>query len=151
MNEPKQENFPKISSMISRINRSMRIFYDRGLEDFHIGWSQQFFLEFILEHPGVSPQMLTERFQTDKGTTAKVLKKLGAEGYLRAETDEHDRRIHHLYACGQAKEAVVKIKELHARFYETITEHLSEEQIQTAVFLLENMAKNVRKEDLQHE
>lgn len=138
--------FTLLESMIPATGRIMRRYYDIGLEGFRIGWGQQFYLEYIYENPGVTPQEVTARFHIDKGTTTKVLKKLGAEGYIRAEVDSQDRRIHHLYACEGTAQAVERIRSLHVRLHEAMIRGMEAEEIERLERNLCLINRNIQEE-----
>ena len=53
------------------------MYYDRGLSEFNIGWGQQFYVEYIYDHPGASPQEMVECIRVDKATLTKIMKKNG--------------------------------------------------------------------------
>ena len=42
-----RDDFPNLARCISIVDRLMKMYYDRGLADFEIGWGQQFFAEYI--------------------------------------------------------------------------------------------------------
>lgn len=122
-------DFTKTGRYISHIYRLMKRFYDIGLDGTGIGWGQQFYLEYIFENPGISPQDITERFKVDKGTVTKVLKKLVSENYIDVTTDENDRRMRHIYAKESALPVVRRIRELHSGLHRVITMNLPPEQV----------------------
>ncbi len=42
-----RDDFPNLARCISIVDRLVKMYYDRGLADFEIGWGQQFFAEYI--------------------------------------------------------------------------------------------------------
>ena len=103
----------------------MKMYYDRSLCDYEIGWGQQFYVEYLYEHPGATPQEMASCIRVDKGTLSKTIKKLDEIEYIRVVSDEKDRRVKHLYLTEKAVPAAEKIKEVHAGFYQVFTEGLS--------------------------
>ena len=81
-------NFPKLGRYLSILDRLMKMYYDRNLADFEIGWGQQFYVEYLYDHPGASAQEMVECIRVDKGTLTKVIKKLTELGYVEAVTSE---------------------------------------------------------------
>ena len=75
-------NFPKLGRCLSILDRLMKMYYDRNLADFEIGWGQQFYVEYLYDHPGASAQEMVECIRVDKGTLTKVIKKLTEIGYV---------------------------------------------------------------------
>ena len=137
--------FPDIGRWVSVFDRLMKMYYDRGLADFEIGWGQQFYVEYLSDHPGASPQEMAERFRVDKGTLTKIIKKLTEVDYIRVTVDENDRRVHHLYLTEKALPAAEKIRKIHEEFYQDLGEGINPEEITTAERTLFRMADNINK------
>ncbi|MDO4332766.1 MAG: MarR family transcriptional regulator [Eubacteriales bacterium] len=136
-------NFPNIGRCISILDRLMKMYYDRGLSDFEIGWGQQFYAEYIYDHPGASAQEMVECIRVDKATLTKTIKKLVKIGYVEIICDETDRRIRHLYLTPKGIPAVKRIKEIHADFYNTLCSGISSEEMQMAEKTMERMMENI--------
>lgn len=56
----KEQNFSEIGRCVSIFDRLMKMYYDRSLSGYEIGWGQQFYVEYLYEHPGASPQEMAE-------------------------------------------------------------------------------------------
>ena len=91
------EKFPNIGRCISILDRLMKMYYDHGLSNFEIGWGQQFYAEYIYDHPGTSAQEMVEWIRVDKATLTKSIKKLVEIGYVEVVNDQKDKRIKRLY------------------------------------------------------
>lgn len=65
------QDFAKIGRSISIIDRLMKMYYEKGLAEYEIGWGQQFYLELIHDNPGISPQHMAEYLHVDKATVTK--------------------------------------------------------------------------------
>ena len=115
------EHFSDLGRYVSIFDRLMKMYYDHGLSAFEIGWGQQFYVEYIYEHPGASPQEMAECIRVDKATLSKTIKKLTEVGYIRVEVDEKDRRMKHLYLTEKALPAAEQIKKIHGTFFEENT------------------------------
>ena len=68
------DNFPNLARCISIVDRLMKMYYDHGLADFEIGWGQQFYAEYVYDHPGVSAQEMVKYIRVDKATLTKTIK-----------------------------------------------------------------------------
>ena len=121
----------------------MKMYYDHGLSEYEIGWGQQFYVEYIYEYPGATPQEMTDRFRVDRATLTKTIRKLTEVEYIRVKGDEKDRRVKHLYLTDKALPAAKRIKEIHAEFYETFRSGLTSDELETAERLLLKMADNI--------
>lgn len=140
-----EEHFSDLGRYISILDRLMKMYYDRGLAGFAIGWGQQFYVEYLYDHPGASPQEMVECIRVDKATLTKIIKKLTQVGYLRVEGDARDRRVKHLYLTKQALPAARRIKQIHASFYDTIRAGIAPEERLAAERVLERMVDNLNR------
>lgn len=139
------DNFPNLGRCISILDRLMKMYYDHGLSDFEIGWGQQFYLEYIYDHPGVSAQEMVKYIRVDKATLTKNIKKLVEIGYVRTTGNEKDKRVKHLYPTEEAALAVKRIKEIHRDFYNTLCTGFSEQEIHQTEQILGQMMENVNR------
>lgn len=123
------DNFPNMGRYISIIDRLMKMYYDHGLSDFEIGWGQQFYVEYLYDHPGSTAQEMVEYIRVDKATLTKVIKKLAEIGYIEVVRSETDKRTKHLYLTDKAVLAVKRIKEIHSSFFDTLCSDIPPEDI----------------------
>lgn len=145
VNKDMKDTFPNIGRCISILDRLMKMYYDRGLDDFEIGWGQQFYVEYIFDHPGASAQEMVECIRVDKATLTKIIKKLIEIGYVKVVCDEKDKRIKHLYLTEKGIPAVKRIKEIHGDFYHTLCSGLSSRDVDLTEKTMEQMMENVNK------
>ena len=139
------DNFPNLGRCISICDRLMKMYYDHGLAEYEIGWGQQFYVEYLYEHPGASPQKMAERFRVDRATLSKTIKKLSEIGYLTVAGDENDRRMKHLYLTEKAIPAAKQIKKIHADFYETVSAGIRQQDLELTEQILQEIANNINK------
>ena len=139
------EHFSDLGRYVSIFDRLMKMYYDHGLSAFEIGWGQQFYVEYIYEHSGASPQEMAECIRVDKATLSKTIKKLTEVGYIRVEGDEKDRRMKHLYLTEKALPAAEQIKKIHGTFFEDLQAGISREELTVTENTLLRMADNINK------
>ena len=139
----KERDFPEIGRWVSIFDRLMKMYYDRGLSGYEIGWGQQFYVEYLREHPGATSQEMAERFRVDKATLTKIIKKLTEVGYLQVTSDGKDRRVKHLYLTEKAVPAAMRIKQIHAAFYEVLSAGIPPEELALTERTLQRMADNI--------
>ncbi|MGN1136274.1 MAG: MarR family winged helix-turn-helix transcriptional regulator [Oscillospiraceae bacterium] len=137
------DNFPNIGRCISILDRLMKMYYDRGLANFEIGWGQQFYAEYIYDHPGASAQEMVECIRVDKATLTKSIKKLTEIGYVEVVCDENDKRIKRLYLTSKGLPAVKRIKDIHSDFYHTLCSGISPQEIELTERTMEQMMENI--------
>lgn len=135
--------FSNLGRCISIFDRLMKMYYDRGLSGFEIGWGQQFYVEYLYDHPGASPQEMVEYIRVDKATLTKIIKKLTEVGYIKVIGDESDRRVKHLYLTEKAIPAAKQIKKIHADFYSALSAGISPAELTSAEETLQKMVDNV--------
>lgn len=138
-----EDCFSNLGRCISIFDRLMKMYYDRGLADFEIGWGQQFYVEYLYEHPGASPQEMVECIRVDKATLTKIIKKLTDIDYIRLVSDERDKRVKHLYLTEKAIPAAKQIKKIHADFYDVISSDISTPDIVSTEQTLQHMIDNL--------
>lgn len=136
-------NFPNVGRCLSILDRLMKMYYDHGLADYEIGWGQQFYAEYIYDHPGASAQEMVECIRVDKATLTKTIKKLVKIGYVQVINDEKDKRIKHLYLTPEGEPAVKRIKEIHSDFYHTLCSGISSQDIKLTERTMEQMMENI--------
>ena len=137
------DSFSRMGRWVSIFDRLMKMYYDHGLSDYEIGWGQQFYVEYLYESPGASPQEMVERFRVDKATLTKTIRKLTKVGYIHVTGDEKDRRMKHLYLTEKAIPAARQIKKIHAEFYQTLREGISPEALSLTEETLQKMTDNI--------
>ena len=139
------DHFSDLGRYVSILDRLMKMYYDRGLSDYEIGWGQQFYVEYIYDHPGATPQEMAQCIRVDKGTLTKTIKKLTEVGYIRVAVDERDRRMKHLYLTENALPAAEQIKKIHGAFFEDLQAGISGEDLNVTENTLHRIADNINK------
>lgn len=138
-----QEDPKFFECCISILDRLMRMYYDHGLANYEIGWGQQFYVEYLYDHPGASAQEMVEHIRVDKATLTKVMKRLTEIGYVKVVRSEKDKRIKLLYLTDEAVPAAKRIKEIRNSFYHTLCSNLSPSDIQQTKETIEQMVENI--------
>lgn len=130
------------SKYISILYRLGNIYYDAELEPYQIGCGQQFFLLRIHEYPGTSLLELARKGYYDKGTTARAVKKLEDQGYIKRDIDPVDKRIHKLFITEKAIPVIEETYAMLENWNKILTEGLSQEEKAAVDQLTEKMAEN---------
>lgn len=136
-------NFPNLGRCLSIMDRLMKMYYDYNLADFEIGWGQQFYVEYLYDHPGASAQEMVECIRVDKGTLTKVIKKLTEIGYVEVVRSEKDKRMKFLYLTEKGVPAAKRIKEIHSNFYNILCSNIQPSDIQRTEQTMEQMMENI--------
>jgi DNA-binding MarR family transcriptional regulator len=127
---------------ISLLNRHCHAYITKHLKDYNLGCGQFSFLLILYDNNGISQDSLSELLYIDKGTTAKAVKKLEEEGYIRREVDSDDRRAYKLYPTEKALELQPHIHEVLDNCNRILSMNFTEEEKELAIRLLRKASKN---------
>lgn len=130
-----------IGKYISQIYRKGRIFIGKGLEEYNIGQGQFMFLLELYIEDGRNQEELAEILKIDKGTTARAIKKLEENGFVRREKDEKDKRSNRVYLTEQGKSIKDNIFFILNQWDEKMSEQLDEEERELMIKLLKKFAQ----------
>lgn len=129
---------------ISFLYRFIQIYTDKRLKSFNIGGGQFPFLMTLYAGDGISQEEITRGVVVDKGTTAKAIKKLVKEGYIRKEEDPDDKRAYKVYLTEKALQIKPILKEISAHVTDILSSGCTEEEKEATWLTLETMAKNAK-------
>lgn len=132
-----------IGKYISQIYRKGRIFIGKGLEEYNIGQGQFMFLLELYIEDGRNQEELAEILKIDKGTTARAIKKLEENGFVRREKDEKDKRSNRVYLTEQGKSIKDNIFFILNQWDEKMSEQLDEEERELMIKLLKKVCSNI--------
>ena len=134
----------KIGGQISILQKFHRRFITAFLSDSGLSGTMHMILTTLTEHPGVSQDYLSARFNMDKGIIARQCKALEEADLIRREVNENDRRQYCLYLTEQGKQQVPVIMEGYQKWSNLICNGFSEEETDLACRLLARMVDNCR-------
>ncbi len=99
------ENISKLNAAIYRNAQSI---INSKLIDLNIRSGQHDFLYVISKNEGISQKELSEFLYVGKSTTAKAVKNLVENDYVKRIQDENDKRIYRLYLTDAGKKLYLK-------------------------------------------
>ncbi len=99
-----------IGILVSVIHRLGSIFVNSSLAPYRIGAGQHAYLLALNDTEGLTQEDLAKLFQLDKATVARAVAKLESEGYVKRETDNHDRRAYRLFLTQAARALIPEIQ-----------------------------------------
>lgn len=132
-----------IGKYISQIYRKGRIFIGKGLEEYNIGQGQFMFLLELYIEDGRSQEDLAEVLKIDKGTTARAIKKLEENGFIRREKDEKDKRFNQVYLTQKGQDIKDNIFFVLDQWDKKMSEQLNEEEREQMIKLLSKVCSNI--------
>jgi len=131
-----------VGRIISCIHRFTHIHLSNELEPYNIGIGQLHFLMKLYKNDGINQEMLAHCLQTDKATSARAIKKLEKEGFVRRKTDEKDKRAYKIYLTKKAKDLKIKIGRITKNWTNTLLTGFSEEEKNLLFSYLDRILKN---------
>ncbi|MDU4860552.1 MAG: MarR family transcriptional regulator [Terrisporobacter othiniensis] len=139
----KKNNCDNIGKYISQIYRKGRIFISKGLEEHNIGQGQFMYLLELYIEDGRNQEELAEVLKIDKGTTARAIKKLEENGFVRRQKDENDKRSNRVYLTEEGKGVKNDIFFILNQWDEKMSEQLNKEERELMIKLLKRVCSNI--------
>ena len=143
MSEEKSNNNRYIAKYISQLYRKSRIFINREVSKYDINSGQFMYLMDLYIQGGKNQEELSERLKVDKGTTARVIKKLEEKDLVTRVKDSSDKRCNRIYLTEKSREVEVNILNAFDEWNKMISENLTVEEEETLRNLLEKVGKNI--------
>lgn len=97
------EEHEYLGKSIARIHKMSMMYLSKQFSRFNIGSGQCFFLVKIYNNPGITQEELASSMFFDKGTTARAIKVLEDNGYVKRVKREDDKRAYSVIATEKAE------------------------------------------------
>lgn len=140
------QNTEHMGKYISALYRSGSMYFNKNFEKYNIGSGQYPLLLSLCHGEGVTQEELSCKLFIDKGTTAKAIKKLEEEGYVKREIDDHDKRAYKVYLTDDGRKIINDIFEVLNSWNNILTSGFTEEEKKLALNLLQRMLENKNKQ-----
>lgn len=131
------------------INRWVSILYRYGqshiskqVDSYNIGSGQYVFLLALYKKDGISQEEISDHLKIDKATTAKAIKKLEKEGYIKRNIDSKDKRAYKVFLTKKALNIKPEIHSILRNWADVISGGFSEDEKKLVSELLRRMANN---------
>jgi DNA-binding MarR family transcriptional regulator len=147
------KNKHSITRWISILYRYGQNHISRQLGSYSIGSGQYIFLPALYKKDGISQEEISDHLKIEKATTAKAMKRLEKEGYIKRNTDSGDKRAYKVFLTQKALDLKPVIHNFLKNWAEVLMADLTENEKETIYQLLGKMAKNAfagfdKKDDL---
>ncbi len=107
------------------------------------------FLTRICEAPGIHLLELSHLLKVDKATATKAVQKLEAEGYVRKEQNQTDKRMYQLFPTMRAEKAYPELIAEENRYLACCFAGMTKEEQKLAETLLRRIRENIEAEWLE--
>ncbi|MDX8336033.1 MULTISPECIES: MarR family winged helix-turn-helix transcriptional regulator [Cetobacterium] len=132
--------YENIGRYFSQMYRKGRIFYAHELKKFGLGSGQSIFLFQLYKKDGVTQDELANTLYIDKGTTARSLKTLENQGFIKKENLITDKRSNIIYLTPKALKLEKEITNILRKWDSILSSSLSEEEKNTLLVLLKKIS-----------
>jgi len=131
-----------IGRWVSVLYRYSQCYFDKKLEPFNLGSGQFIFLVVLFEKDKVSQEFLTNLLDIDKATTARAIRKLEENGYVKRSIDPKDKRARIVSITEKAFALKPQLKQISEQWTDILTKGFNREERELVLKLLEQMAEN---------
>lgn len=101
---------------------------------------------FVLDrHDGITQRELAEKIGIEAPTLVPIIDKMEKEEYVTRKDDTDDRRIKRIFATKKTGRLWKDMLECGAQIRKVYSEDVSEEEIQSAMFVLKKITSNLEK------
>ncbi|MFZ5951515.1 MAG: MarR family winged helix-turn-helix transcriptional regulator [Candidatus Rifleibacteriota bacterium] len=137
---------------IGMLYRSSQMHICQQLSKEGIGSGQYPFLMFIGRCGGCSQDEIAKNLCFDKGTTARALKKLEQEGFVRRIVSESDHRRREVFLTEKGKTMRIRLRKMLENWNDKLFEGIPDEIRARTEQILETMAQRafIRVKDFSH-
>ncbi|EKQ56026.1 MULTISPECIES: MarR family transcriptional regulator [unclassified Clostridium] len=136
------ECYQHIGKYIGEIHRASGIYFSKKFSKFGIGAGQYLFLLNLYKNDGITQEELTEKVKLDKATTARAIKKLEDEGYVKRVKKENDRRAYKLQVTEKAEQIKEEVYLIMDEWESKIRSNFTDEESEELAKLLEKLSKS---------
>ena len=131
---------------VGAVARCVQSLSDVNFKKLVLQRGQFVFLTRICESPGLHLLELSHLLKVDKATATKAVQKLEAEGYVRKEQNQTDKRMVHLFPTERAKEAYPELIAEENRYLACCFTGMTKEEQALAETLIERIRENIETE-----
>ncbi|MCL4385262.1 MAG: MarR family transcriptional regulator [Cyanobacteria bacterium] len=135
-------NKHSITKWISILYRYGQSHISRQLSSYNIGSGQYIFLIALYKRDGISQEELSDHLKIEKATTAKAIKRLEKEGYIKKDINSSDKRAYKIFLTQKALDVKPVIFKLLKDWSDFLMTGFTEDEKKVIFNLMERMANN---------
>lgn len=102
-----------------------------------------FFNRLLLEHDGITQEQLSEELFIDKAHTARAIKKLEEDGFVRRKPDPEDGRKKNVFITEKSIAFKDEYHKIYKKLNGILVEGFTAEEVELVSSLLVRMGKNI--------
>ena len=135
-----------IGKLNAAVYRNLQSILNFKLKDMPIQSGQHDFFYVISKNEGITQKELSEHLYIGKSTTAKAVKHLIGQGYIRKEKDVQDRRFERLYLTEKGHQVAAKVQVTFAEIVAITTKNMQAKEVEQTITLLKKILENIANE-----
>ena len=128
---------------IGMIARALDSISNIEFKEYDLTKGQYLYLVRICENPGIIQDRLAEMIKVDRTTTARAIKKLEMNGFVKKEADKENKKIKKLFLTQKGQEIYPFILRENNHSNDVALKGFSEEEAETIFQLLQRVRKNI--------
>lgn len=132
-----------IMNSLSIIVRYSKVFCERQLSDYGVGFPEQVILMYLSEKKCVNQDAIAHHFMLDKGAIAKTLKKLEEKGLISRHQNPDNKRENLISLAPGGQDILGVMRNALLEWNESFFEGISEEDERVYERISEKIADNV--------
>lgn len=130
---------------LSIIVRHSKVFCERRLHDFGLGFPEQVILMYLSSNNGVNQEAIAQHFMLDKGAIAKTLRKLEEKGLIERHQNPENKRENLISIAQEGQSILGEMGAALNEWNQCFFEGLSEDDIRQYEQITEKITDNVAK------
>lgn len=132
-----------IGMRLSIIARNLRHLFDRHVTNLGVTRSQWTMIVVVARHPGATQRMIAEALEMSEASAGRLVDKLCAEGLLRRQERDDDRRARAVYLTDKATPMLEQLTDIAKTYEATVFKGFSEEELAQLEIYLDRLSNNV--------
>lgn len=130
---------------ITLANRYYYMYLSKALAPYGINTSQYLFIVVLCKEPGITQDKLPERIGINKSNVTRGLAQLEQAGFIRRETNPHDKRTTNVYPTQRARDIYPQLMRVISEWDSSVTGLFSEEEKGALQVLLRRLTDSAKK------
>lgn len=125
------------------IARHLRHLFDRHVTSLGVTRSQWTMIVVVARHPGATQRMIAEALEMSEASAGRLVDRLCAEGLLRRQERDDDRRARAVYLTDKATPLLEQLGSVAKTYEESIFKGFSEDELAQFGDYLDRLYRNV--------
>ncbi|MGE4281720.1 MAG: MarR family winged helix-turn-helix transcriptional regulator [Magnetospirillum sp.] len=134
---------PTLGFLLSDVSRLMRRAFDQQAAKIGLSLAQCRALIYLARNEGINQAGLAELLEIQPISLARLLDRMGGNGWIERRADPADRRVHRLYLTDKARPVLEQVRALAAEIRANATVGLAPEQVTVVMTALRTMHSNL--------